>query len=94
MILHKISSSPFSHLALQHCLRRIHSTDGLLLTQDAVYAVMHQTLHAKLAELHSVYVLKDDAEARGVKLENNNIQIITYAEFVELSLKYDNVMSW
>jgi tRNA 2-thiouridine synthesizing protein B len=94
MILHKISSSPFSHLALQHCLQRIYDTDGLLLTQDAVYAVMHQTLHAKLAELHAVYVLKDDLEARGVKLENNNIQIITYAEFVELSLKYDNVISW
>ena len=93
MILHKISSSPFSHLALQHCLQRIHNTDGLLLTQDAVYAVMHQTLHAKL-KLHAVYVLKDDIEARGVKLENNNIQIITYAEFVELSLKYDNVISW
>jgi tRNA 2-thiouridine synthesizing protein B len=94
MILHKISSSPFSHLALQHCLQRIYNTDGLLLTQDAVYAVMHQTLHAKLAELHAVYVLKDDLEARGVRLENNNIQIITYAEFVELSLKYDNVISW
>jgi tRNA 2-thiouridine synthesizing protein B len=94
MILHKISSSPFSHLALQHCLQRIHNTDGLLLTQDAVYAVMHQTLHVKLAELHAVYVLEDDIVARGVKLENNNIQIITYAEFVELSLKYDNVISW
>jgi tRNA 2-thiouridine synthesizing protein B len=94
MILHKISSSPFSHLALQHCLQRIHNTDGLLLTQDAVYALMHQTIYAKLTELHAVYVLKDDLEARGVRLENNNIQIITYAEFVELSLKYDNVISW
>jgi tRNA 2-thiouridine synthesizing protein B len=94
MILHKISSSPFSHLALQHCLQRIHSNDGVLLTQDAVYAVMHQSLHAKLAELHSVYVLKDDIEARAVVLENNNIQIITYAEFVELCTTYDKVISW
>lgn len=94
MILHKVSSSPFSHLALQHCLQRIHNTDGLLLTQDAVYATMHQTLQAKLAEHHCVYVLKDDIEARGVKLENNHIQIITYAEFVELTLKYDKVISW
>jgi sulfur relay protein TusB/DsrH len=75
-------------------LQRIHSNDGVLLTQDAVYAVMHQSLHAKLAELHSVYVLKDDIEARAVVLENNNIQIITYAEFVELCITYDKVISW
>jgi sulfur relay protein TusB/DsrH len=55
---------------------------------------MHQSLHAKLAELHSVYVLKDDIEARAVVLENNNIQIITYAEFVELCITYDKVISW
>jgi tRNA 2-thiouridine synthesizing protein B len=75
-------------------LQRIHSDDGVLLTQDAVYAVMHQSLHAKLAEIRSVYVLKDDIEARAVVLENNNIQIITYAEFVELCITYDKVISW
>ncbi len=94
MILHKISSSPFDHLALQHCLQRMHDTDGLLLTQDAVYAVMHQTLYSKLVELHSMYVLKEDAEARGVQVKSDNIQLIGYAELVELSLKYDKVMSW
>jgi tRNA 2-thiouridine synthesizing protein B len=94
MILHKVSSSPFSHLALQHCLQRIHNTDGLLLTQDAVYAVMQPSLGVKFTELHGVYVLKDDVEARGLQLENSSIQIITYAEFVELSLKYDKIISW
>lgn len=94
MILHKISLSPFNHLALQQCLQRIHTDDGLLLTQDAVYAVIDKTLLAKLTALHGVYVLKDDIEARGVALENNNIQIITYVEFVELSLKYNKVINW
>jgi len=81
-------------MTLQHCLQRMHETDGLLLTQDAVYAVMHQSLYPKLTKLRSVYVLKEDAQARSVKLETDNIQMITYAEFVELSLKYDKVMSW
>lgn len=94
MILHKISSSPFSYKALHHCLQRMHEKDGLLLTQDSVYTVMHQTLYSKLTELHSVFVLKEDAEARGVQVKSEHIQLISYAEFVELSLKYEKVMSW
>lgn len=94
MILHKISSSPFEHLSLQHCLQRMHDSDGLLLTQDAVYTLMHEALYFKLTELHCVYVLMEDAQARGVQMKSDNIQLITYAEFVELSLKYDKVISW
>jgi tRNA 2-thiouridine synthesizing protein B len=41
-----------------------------------------------------VYVLKEDAQARGVAVESDNIQLINYAEFVELSLEYEKVMSW
>jgi tRNA 2-thiouridine synthesizing protein B len=44
--------------------------------------------------LHSVYVLKEDAEARGVLIESDKIQLITYAEFVELCIKYDKIVSW
>jgi tRNA 2-thiouridine synthesizing protein B len=94
MILHKISTSPFNHLALEHCLLRLNSSDGLLLTQDAVYAVMNDAMNAKLAEVHSVYVVKEDLEARGVQVACDKVQLINYAEFVELSLQYDKVMSW
>ncbi|GAC18286.1 sulfurtransferase complex subunit TusB [Paraglaciecola arctica] len=94
MILHKISTSPFTHLALEHCLLRLHSSDGLLLTQDAVYGLRHQSLYSKLSELRCVYVLKEDAHARGVAVENDKIQLVDYAEFVELSLEYEKVMSW
>jgi tRNA 2-thiouridine synthesizing protein B len=94
MILHKISSSPFNHKGLHHCLQRIHGSDGILLTQDAVYAVMHQTLNSKLVELDAVYMLKEDADARGVQVQSEQIQLISYAEFVVLSLKFEKVMSW
>jgi len=94
MNLHKITSSPFTHLTLQHCLQRIQPTEGLLLTQDATYAVLDKTLYPKLIDLQSVYVLKEDAEARGILIESGKIQLITYAQFVELSLEYDNVVSW
>jgi tRNA 2-thiouridine synthesizing protein B len=94
MNLHKISSSPFTHLGLQHCLQRIQANEGLLLTQDAVYAVMDKILLSKLIEQPSVYVLKEDAEARGLVIENGKIQLITYAQFVALSLEYEKVVSW
>lgn len=94
MILHKLSTSPFHHLAIEHCLQRMHSSDGLLLTQDAVYGVMHPTLHIKLSELPCVYVLKQDAQARSVPMGTGNIKLINYAEFVELSLEFDKVISW
>jgi len=94
MNLYKLASSQFTHLTLQHCLQRIQPTEGLLLAQDAVYAVLDKDLHSKLIKLPSVYVLKEDAEARGISIENGKIQLITYAQFVELSLEYDNVVSW
>ena len=94
MNLHKISSSPFTHQALQHCLQRIQAPEGLILTQDAVYAVMDKTLFTKLIELQAVYLLKEDAEARGIEIESDKLQLITYAQFVELSLVYDKVVSW
>lgn len=94
MILHKIASSPFSHRALDHCLQRIHATDGLLLTQDAVYGLMDKELSTKLQQLEAVFVLKEDAEARGIEIEPSTIQLINYEQFVELCLKYEKVISW
>ncbi|MBU3001730.1 sulfurtransferase complex subunit TusB [Paraglaciecola arctica] len=94
MILHKVASSPFSHRALDHCLQRIHATDGLLLTQDAVYGLMDKELSTKLQQLEAVFVLKEDAEARGIEIEPSTIQLINYEQFVELCLKYEKVISW
>lgn len=94
MILHKIASSPFSYRALDHCLQRIHATDGLLLTQDAVYGLMDKELSTKLQQLEAVFVLKEDAEARGIEIEPSTIQLINYEQFVELCLKYEKVISW
>ena len=94
MILHKIASSPFSHRALHQCLQRIQVTDGVLLIQDAVYGLMDKELNTKLQQLEAVYVLIEDAEARGIELETSRIQLINYEQFVELSLKYEKVISW
>ncbi|WP_133469560.1 sulfurtransferase complex subunit TusB [Paraglaciecola marina] len=94
MILHKLTTSPFKDLNLQNCLQRLADNDGILLSQDAVYAVMHQDISHKLSQLSGkVFMLKEDAEARGV-LVNEYIQTINYGGFVELTLKFNKVVSW
>ncbi|MEP2652587.1 MAG: sulfurtransferase complex subunit TusB [Paraglaciecola sp.] len=94
MILHKLTSSPYKDLTIQHCLQRLGDNDGVLLTQDAVYAVMHQDISHLLSQLSGkVFMLKEDAEARGV-LVNEYIQTIDYESFVELTLKFNQVVSW
>lgn len=94
MVLHKVSTSPFIHMDLQQCLARLQPSDGLVLTQNAVYAVLDPSLTSLLADLRCVYLLKEDAQARAVQVENPHVKSIDYAEFVELSLEYTQVMSW
>ncbi|MFT2091131.1 sulfurtransferase complex subunit TusB [Paraglaciecola sp. 2405UD69-4] len=94
MILHKLTSSPFKDLTIQHCLQHVADNDGILLTQDAVYAAMHQDLGKKLHEFSGqVFILKEDAEARGVQV-SEQLETINYKGFVELSLKFNKVVSW
>ncbi|MFW9080817.1 sulfurtransferase complex subunit TusB [Pseudomonas sp. P2757] len=93
--LHVLSHSPFGDDRLTSCLRLIGSSDALLLSGDAVYALQPDT--APLAALQSrqenLYVLAEDAEARAV-LVPDWAEVIDYPGFVELSIRYDKVNSW
>ena len=57
----------------------------LILSQDGIYNYPQLKLLAPL-------VLEVDATARNVDISNNSL--VSYAEFVELSLKYDAVIKW
>ncbi|MFT6778856.1 MAG: tRNA 2-thiouridine synthesizing protein B [Paraglaciecola sp.] len=94
MILHKVSSSPFSDQSLQQCLKRIQPADKLLLIQDAVYAMVKTDLANKLPKHGPIYVLNEDVQARGLTIENTLYQGISYPEFVELTLECKQVISW
>ncbi|WP_426235437.1 sulfurtransferase complex subunit TusB [Pseudomonas sp. TWP3-2] len=93
--LHVLSHSPFGDDRLTSCLRLIGSSDALLLSGDAVYALQPDT--APLAALQrreeNLYVLAEDAEARAV-LVPHWAEVIDYPGFVELSIRYDKVNSW
>ncbi len=94
MILHKVSASPFTSQTLALCLTRVAPSDGLLLNQDAVYALQDNKLLAQLAQLSACYVIQNDLDARAVKCTCETIQAISYDEFVQLSLHYNKVLSW
>lgn len=94
MILHKVSTSPFADKKLQQCLQKMADEDGLLLTQDAVYALLDKQNLKSAGALKNLYVLEDDMQARGITLGDVNATIVSYAGFVELSLQYHKVISW
>jgi tRNA 2-thiouridine synthesizing protein B len=94
MILHKISTSPFADQTLLQCLKRIQPTDKLLLIQDAVYAMVKGDLVDSLFEQGLIYVLNEDVQARGLKIESNLYHGISYPEFVALTLECKQVISW
>ncbi len=94
MILHKVSTSPFADQTLLQCLKRKQPTDKLLLIQDAVYAMVKGDLVDSLLEQGPIYVLNEDVQARGLIIENNLYQGISYPEFVALTLECKQVISW
>ena len=95
MILHKFNTSPFAHSTIRDSLKRIQSADGIVLTEDAVYALIDKTLCLKLSELTDhIYVLQADILARGLANQCHSFSNIDYSELVNLTLKFDNVISW
>ena len=94
MILHKVCTSPFTDQSLSQCLKRKQPTDKLLLIQDAVYTMLKVDITDTLLAHSPIYVLCEDIQARGLKIENDLYQAISYPEFVALTLECKQVISW
>ncbi|WP_287813619.1 sulfurtransferase complex subunit TusB [Pseudomonas sp.] len=86
--LHVLSHSPFSDQRLASCLRVLGARDGVLLTGDAVYALLNDDL-AHLAG--RLYALEEDVKARAL---TTTAQVVDYTGFVQLSIDYDKVNTW
>lgn len=95
--LHLLSRSPFADLSGASCLRLLGAGDGLLLTGDAVYALQADSRpFAVLSALPAdrpLFALAEDLEARGIAAPDF-VEAIDYAEFVELTLRFERVNSW
>lgn len=95
MILHKFNTSPFSHSTIGDSLARVQSKDGIVLTEDAVYALLDDTLCLKFSSLSvQIYVLQADVLARGLVQQSHSFESIDYSDLVDLTLTFDKVISW
>ncbi len=65
---------------------------SIILTQDAVIAVSQGLSNA---DFDKVYALSDDITARGLnELVGDNIEVIDYQQFVQLTLSHHPIVSW
>ena len=94
MILHKLSSSPFESTEIAQCLQRVAEQDKILLMENAVYGLNHNQISAQLKAHGRVFVLIDDAQARGVNLPADTFVAVSYSDFVTLCAECTQVISW
>jgi tRNA 2-thiouridine synthesizing protein B len=94
MVLHQVFASPFSSPALSLCIERLADDDGILLLQDVVYAVQHPMMEQLKLLSQPVYILSIDALARGLQSPSQAIQYITDAQWLALTLTFENIVSW
>lgn len=98
-ILHTVNKSPFEKQSLSSCIAHASNGDAILMIEDAVYgAISGTTAAAQLAENSNIskYALGPDLIARGLEKAKlaEDIIIIDYDGFVDLSVKHDKTQSW
>ncbi|MBA2492880.1 MAG: sulfurtransferase complex subunit TusB [Gammaproteobacteria bacterium] len=98
--LHTVNKSPFSHAALESCLRHAITGASILLIEDAVYAALSQTtfvdtINSAMKNL-SFYVLEPDLRARGYDQVQviDGVKLIDYRGFVDLVVEHHSVQAW
>lgn len=104
MILHIVSTSPFSTATFNSVFARCSENDGIILIQDAVYALNHAGVVNQLVTLQQTlgiacFILADDLIARAnqgqsATAESGKIKRISMEDFVTLTLNYEKTISW
>ena len=96
--LHILSTSFFTSNALDNCLKFISKNDSILLCGDAVNALHKVTkFHQRItltSKKYKTYTLQDDLESRNINNQYQNIKIINYTKFVQLTTIHNKVISW
>lgn len=98
--LHTINKSPYSNTSLASCLQVCTKYDAILLLEDGVFGAskgspLAEQLQRLIADNIKVYAMINDVKARGIgeKLLDN-IQLIDYENFVQLTIEHRCVQSW
>jgi tRNA 2-thiouridine synthesizing protein B len=98
--LHTINKSPYAHNTLTSCIKICAECDGILLLEDGVFGATPSTPEAdELQNLIQrgvkVFALINDVKARGLEEKlAQNIKLIDYNTFVQLTLDHRCVQSW
>ena len=90
MTLHLIQKSPFATSALKDCLNVINEQDIILLMQDGVYSCQSPQLKTN----NRILALQDDLDARGIQINGDCIEAISYDDFVTFCTQCKNTISW
>ncbi|SIO17397.1 sulfurtransferase complex subunit TusB [Salinivibrio sp. ES.052] len=96
-MLHLVKTSPYSHQALWQCLHYADQNSVVVLISDAVLAGVAGSEWASqlVTESRSVYVLRNDARARGLhKRIDSAIEMIDMDKLVALSVEHTTQMTW
>ncbi|WP_039914061.1 sulfurtransferase complex subunit TusB [Cellvibrio mixtus] len=98
--LHTVNKSSFTNRALESCILICRSSDGILLLEDGVFSALKSAPNATALEalnqqgIH-IYALLNDVKARALEYKiAAHIQLISYDEFVSLTVNFNRVQSW
>ncbi|WP_323641106.1 sulfurtransferase complex subunit TusB [Pectobacterium polonicum] len=95
-MLHTLSHSPY-HVDLDALLRSMGQGDALVLLQDGVIAALAggDIIHRLLDSAVLLYALRPDTEARGITEQiSNNVTLIDYNQFVQLTVEHPQQLAW
>ncbi|WP_394201757.1 sulfurtransferase complex subunit TusB [Shewanella waksmanii] len=93
-VLHHISTSTNQDNALAVCLAYVQQDDTIVLSGDAVYPLAQGLQQHDYLHQYSVKLIENDVVARGLSEHYQNHQLISYDEFVSLTLVHKKVISW
>lgn len=98
-MLHTVNKSPTERNSFESCLKHLTKGSAVLLIEDGIYGALKGSSTSELVERalmgHSIYALKPDVVARGMKDRLiNGIQLIDYDGFVDLVVEHSSVQSW
>lgn len=95
-MLHTLSHSPWQ-CDIDGLLRMLADGDDLLLIQDGVLAAIEGSRFVEMLNNAPITVsaLKEDIDARGLAARiSAKIDVVSYTDFVNLSVKHTTQMSW
>lgn len=99
-MLHILRHAPHDASRFASSLRVMGPKQGLLLIEDAVYALLPRTPALNALQLLPtsvrLYALEADVVARGLAMDDvpKRVNLIDYPTFVDLCTQYDKVLSW